>query len=92
MHISNCSGLSSGNNPRLLNSEVPVLDRASPASVVIWQQGSREQMVLTDCNFPTRDGRSVHAGKDHGHKGEKGRLISTRSIVPHGTFIIQIKL
>lgn len=27
-------------------------------------------MVLTDCNLPNREGRSVHAGKDHRDKGE----------------------
>lgn len=29
-------------------------------------------MALTDCNLPNREGRSAHAGKDHGDKeGER---------------------
>ncbi len=38
-------------------------------------------MALTDCNLPNRVGRSVHAGKDHGDKGERGRLMCARSVV-----------
>lgn len=38
-------------------------------------------MALTDCNLPGRDGRSVHAGKDRGDKGESGRQIQAGSIV-----------
>lgn len=91
-YVSNYWGLFTWNNQRLLNFEAGVLDRAAPASVVIWWRGVRgSRWPWQTVTYPAERGGQRTLGKTTETKGRGGGSSARGALLPHGKCIIQIK-